>query len=151
MHQQNVDACADYVQVRRSIFLLFWPSKVRSSWLLLELADALLLEDVVLSSCSHQVTGCRWPPCFFGPTLSLSVLAHLYRPAMKKCHKILVPTKYRPPPRFHEFSPNFSRQYLCLQASYQKLVKAKVNHHHCPISVFLLLTSIQRPSQRSSV
>jgi hypothetical protein len=30
----------------------------------------------------------------------------------------------------------------------QKLVKAKSNHNHCPISVFLLITSIQRPSQR---
>jgi hypothetical protein len=34
MRQQNVGACADYVQVRQSIFLLFWPGKVRkqASW-----------------------------------------------------------------------------------------------------------------------
>jgi len=65
--------------------------------------------------------------------------------------QILAFTKYRRPPRFHWFSPNFSCQYLCSQASYQKLVKANSNHHHCPISVFLPLTSIQRPLQRSSV
>jgi hypothetical protein len=54
-------------------------------------------------------------------------------------------------PRLHLFSPNFSSQYLCSQASYQKLVKAKSDDHHHPISVFLLLTSIRRASQRSSV
>ncbi len=48
------------------------------------------------------------------------------------------------------FSPNSSSQYLCSQASYQKFVKAKSNHYHCRISVFLLMTSIQRPSQRST-
>jgi hypothetical protein len=70
MQQQNVGACADYVQVRWSIFLVFWPGKVRSIWLLPDLADVLLLEDVVLSSCSHQVTGWHWPPRFYGQTLS---------------------------------------------------------------------------------
>jgi hypothetical protein len=62
----------------------------------------------------------------------------------------LVSTKYRCPPRFHWFSPKISSQHLCSQASYQKLVKAKSNHHHCPISLFLLMTSIQRLSQRSA-
>ncbi len=57
--------------------------------------------------------------------------------------------KVRCPPRFHWFSPNYSSQYLCSQVSYQKLVKVKSNHHHCPISVFVLITSIQRPSHRS--
>ncbi len=64
--------------------------------------------------------------------------------------QILVLTKYRRPPRFHWFSPNFSSQYLCSQVSYQKLVKAKNNHHHCPKSVFLHMISTQRLSQRSA-
>ncbi len=134
--KQNVGACADYVHIWRSIFLLFWPSKVPSSRLLPDHADVLLLKDVILSSCSHQVTGCRWPPRFYGWTLSRTVPAHFYWPAMQKCHKILASTKYRRPPRFHWFSPNFTSHYLCSQASYQKLVKAKSDHHHCPISVF---------------
>ncbi len=43
-----------------------------------------------------------------------------------------------------------SSQYLCSQACYQKLVNAKSNHHHCLISVFILITSKLRPSQRSN-
>jgi hypothetical protein len=136
--------------MHRSISLLFWHGKVCSSWLLLDLADVLLLEDFVLSSCSHQVWCCRWPVRFYGRTLSHTVPAHLYRPAMQKTSQILASTKYRRLPKFHLFWPNFSSQYLCSQASYQKLVKAKSNHHHCSISVFLLMTSIQRPSQRST-
>ncbi len=73
--------------MHRSISLLFWLGKVRSSWLLPDLADVLRLEDVVLSSCSHQVWCCRWSPCFYGRTLSRTVPAHLYRPAMQKHHK----------------------------------------------------------------
>jgi hypothetical protein len=45
----------------------------------------------------------------------------------------LVLTKYGYLPRFHWFSPNFSSQYLCSQESYQRLVKSKSNHHHCPV------------------
>jgi|LakMenE01Jun11ns_1017448.scaffolds.fasta_scaffold9707782_1 hypothetical protein len=123
-------------------------SKVRSSRLLPDLTDVLLLEDVVLSSCSHQ---CRWPPRFYGRTLSRTVPAHWYRPAMQKRHKYWHWQNTGTPPRFHWFLPNFSSQYLCSQASYKKLVKAKSDHYHCLISVFLLLTSIQRPSQRSSI
>jgi hypothetical protein len=52
--QQNVGACADYVQVRRSISLLFWPGGVLSSWLVPDLADVLLFEDLVISSCSYK-------------------------------------------------------------------------------------------------
>jgi hypothetical protein len=62
----------------------------------------------------------------------------------------LASTKYWCPPRFHWFLSNFSSQYLCSQVSFQKLVKARSNHPHCPISVFLLMISIQRPSQRSA-
>jgi len=64
--------------------------------------------------------------------------------------QIMASTKYRRPPRFHWFLPNYSSQYLCSQASYQKVVKAKSNHHRCPISVFVLMTSIPRPSQISN-
>jgi hypothetical protein len=52
--QQNVGACADYVQVRRSISLLFWPGKVGSSWLP-DLTDVLLLEDVASPSDQLQL------------------------------------------------------------------------------------------------
>ncbi len=128
-------------RMRRSISLLFWPDKVRSSSLLLDYTDVLLLEDIVLSTCSYQVCCCRWPSCFYGWTLSPTLPAYLYRPAMQKTSQILASTKVRCPPRFHWFSPNYSSQYFCSQASCQKLVKAKSNHHHCPISVFLLTTS----------
>ncbi len=106
-HRQNI--CVDKIQatkcwrMRRSISLLFWPCKVRSSLLLQNLADVLLLlpEDVVLSMFSHQVCCCHWPPCFYGWTLSCTVPAYLYQPAMQKTSQILASTKYRHPPRFH--------------------------------------------------
>jgi hypothetical protein len=47
-------------------------------------------------------------------------------PQMKKTSQILALTKYRRPPRFHCFSPNYSSLYLCSQASYQKLVKITI-------------------------
>jgi hypothetical protein len=65
----------------------------------------------------------------------------LYRPAMLKTSQILAPTKYRRSPKIHWFSPNYSSLYICSQASYQKLVKTKSDHHHCPISVHILITS----------
>ncbi len=81
-------------------------------------------------------------------------LPHCTGSFVPACHaetsQILASTKCRRPPRFHWFSTNFSSQYLCTQASYQKLVKAKSDHHHCHISVFLIMTCIQRPSRRSS-
>jgi hypothetical protein len=40
----------------------------------------------------------------------------------------MAPTKYRRPPIFHKFLPNYSSHYLCSQVSYQKLVKTKSNH-----------------------
>ncbi len=119
-------------RMRRSISLLFLPSKVPSSWLLPDLAD-------VLSTCNHQVWCCRWPPCFYRRTLSFVPARHA------ETSQILASTKYRCPPNFTN-----SSQYLCSQASYQKLINAKSNHHHCPISVFLLMSSIQRLSQRST-
>jgi len=39
--------------MRRSISLFFWPGKVCSSWLLQELSDVLLSEDVLLSTCAQ--------------------------------------------------------------------------------------------------
>ncbi len=59
----------------------------------------------------------------------------LYRPAMQKTSKFLAPTKYRRPPKFHWFSPNYSSLYI------YKLVKTKSDHHHCPLSVYALTTS----------
>jgi hypothetical protein len=59
MRQQNIGACADYVQVRWSIFLLFWPGKVCSSWLLPDLADVLPLE---MLSAPYAVTKVDWLP-----------------------------------------------------------------------------------------
>jgi hypothetical protein len=60
---------------------------------------------------------------------------------MLKMSKNLAPTKYRQPPKIHLFFPNYSSPYICSQASYQKVVKTKNYHHHCPISVFILTTS----------
>ena len=110
-----------------------------SSWHLLDLTDVLLLEDVVLSSCSDWLL-------LAASLLWADSLPHCTGPTCRNVTNIDARL-----PRLHWFSPNFSSQYLCSQASYQKLVKAKSDHHHCPISVFLLLTSIRRASQRSSV
>ncbi len=68
----------------------------------------------------------------------------LYRPAMQKTSQIfkfLAPTKYRRPPKFHWFLPNYSSLYICSQASCKKLVKTKSDHHHCPLSVYALTSS----------
>jgi hypothetical protein len=50
-------------------------------------------------------------------------------------------TKYWHPPKIHRFSANYSSLYICSKASYQKVVKTKSDHHHCPISVYTLMTS----------
>ncbi len=88
------------------------------------------------------------------PALMGGLSPALYRLIVPARHgetsQILVLTKCQHPPRFHWFLPNFSSQYLCSQASYQKLVKAKSDHHHCQKLVFLFMTSTQRPTQRSS-
>ncbi len=110
--------------MHRSISLLFWPGKVRSSWLLPDLADVLLLEDAVLSSCSHQVWCSLWPSRFYGRTFSHTVPAHLYWPAMQKRHKYWCRQNIGARQDFTDFCQNFC-QYLCSQASYQKLVKQK--------------------------
>ncbi len=75
--------------MRGGISLLFWPGRVRSSWLLPDLADVLLLlpEGVDPSTCSHQVCCCRWPPCFYGRTLSRTVPAYCTGPPCRKRHK----------------------------------------------------------------
>jgi hypothetical protein len=65
----------------------------------------------------------------------------LYWPAMLKASQILAPTKYLRPPKIHRFSPNYGSLYISSQASYQKVVKTKSDHHHCPKSVFILTTS----------
>jgi hypothetical protein len=146
-HQQNVGACADYVQVCRSISLLFWPGGVLSSWLVPDLADVLLFEDLVISSCSYKwLVAANWP-AYMG---RLSPV--LYRPIRTSllCRNV---TKYR-----HQQNIGYSLFFAKIQQSvflltgvYQKVVKAKNYHHHCSMSVFLFLTSIWRPSQRSSV
>ncbi len=46
---------------------------------------------------------------------------------MPKTHKVLALKKCWCPPKFQQFSPNFSSQYLCSQVFYQKMVKAKSN------------------------
>ncbi len=38
--------------------------------------------------------------------------------------------------------PNYSSLNLCSQASYQKLVKTKSDHHHCPISVHIIILTL---------
>jgi hypothetical protein len=65
----------------------------------------------------------------------------LHWPAMLKESQILAPTKYLRPPKIHRFSPNYGSLYISSQASYQKVVKTKSDHHHCPKSVFILTTS----------
>ncbi len=95
---QNVGAC-----VEASPY--FWPGRVHSSWLLPDLADVLLRipEGIDPSTCSRQVCRCHWPPCFYGQTLSRTVVPARHA---ENCHNIGV-DKYWRPPRFHWFSPNY--------------------------------------------
>ena len=94
--QQNVgiDKISAWTESRRqqnvgSISLLFKPGRVRSSWLLPDLAHVLLLfpGGVDPSMCSHQVCCCRWPPCFYGRTLSSTVTANCTGLPCRKHHK----------------------------------------------------------------
>jgi len=85
-------------------------------------------------------------PAFMGrlspPLYRLIVPAH-HAENLTNIHvdKILAPAK---------ISPNYSSLNICSQVSYQKLVKTKSDHHYCPISVLILMTSKLRPSQRSN-
>ncbi len=119
---------------RRSPYYSIWLGRVHCCWLLPDLAEDLLrLPDggVDPFACSHQVWRCLWLPCFYGWTLSRMGL--LFRPPMPKMSQIL--------PKIHWFSPNYGSLYTCSQASYQKVVKTKSDHHHCPISVYTHMTS----------
>ncbi len=85
--------------------------------------------------CPYAVTKCGVAtgcPAFMG-----GLSPKLYRPAMQKRHKHWRQQHIGAYQDFR-FLPNFSSQNLCWKASYQKMVKAKSNHHHCPISVFPL-------------
>ncbi len=44
----------------------FGPAKSAAADFSQTLLMFFFLEDVVLSTCSHQVCCCRWPPCFMG-------------------------------------------------------------------------------------
>ena len=110
--RQNVGACAEASPYH------FGPSKSAAA----DFSQTSLMFSSCKTLCSPRaVTKCdvaAGRPAFMG---GLS----LYRPAMQKTSQILASTKYRRLPRFHWFSPNYSSQYLCSQASHQKLVKAK--------------------------
>ncbi len=104
--------------------------------------DLLLLPDgVALCACSHQVRHFLQPPCFYGRTLSHTVLACCTCQPCWKCLKLWRQKKVSPPPKIHWFLPNCSSPYICSQASFQRVVKTKSDHHQCPISVFILTTS----------
>ncbi len=66
-----------------------------------------------------------WSHCMQSPSVALLLAALLlwadskpyctgllYRPAMLKTSQILVPTKYRRPPKIHRFLPNYSCLYI---------------------------------------
>ncbi len=88
----------------------------------------------------------------YGRTLSRTVPAYLYQPTMQKTSQILAFTKFfnKISTRFHWFWPNYSSQYLYSQASYQKskIGKSKKQSQSLSHISFLLITSIQRLSQR---
>jgi hypothetical protein len=141
MHQQNVGACAEASSccfgLAKSAIAGFFQTSLMFSFL------NMLSSPHAVNKCG-VAAGC---PAFMGGLSPALYRAHLYRPAMQKHHKHWHQQNIGARQDFR-FSPNFSSQYLCSQASYQKLVQAKSNHHHCPISVFLLMTYIQRPPQR---
>ncbi len=89
-----------------------------------------LITSLAVTKC-YVAAGC---PALMGGLSPALYRAHLYRPAMQKHHKHWCQQNIGTRQDFW-FSPNFSSQYLWSQASYQKLVQAKSNHHHCPISV----------------
>ncbi len=135
-----------------SISLLFRPGRVRSSWLFPDLAEVLLLLPVVVdpSMCSRQVCCCCWPPCFFERTLSHTVLAYCTKPPCRKRHKYCRRQNIDARQDFTNFRQTIAVNISAHNISaYKKMVKARSDHHLCPISV--LITSKLRPSQRSNV
>ncbi len=106
-------------------------------------------EDVVSSSCSHWVTGYSLPADLYGQTSSAMSRPCCTGPPCQKVTKYWCQQKNLRLPKFHRFSTTFSSQYLCSEVSYRKMVNAKDAHYNCPISVFLHLTFIWRPSRRS--
>ncbi len=127
---------------RRRIPLLFWLGRVHSSWLIPDLAEDLLRlpDGVDPLACSRQVWRCLWPPAFMGG-LPPALYRHIVSAHMQKMSQSLAPTKYRRLLKIHWFSPNYRSLYIRSQASYQKVVKTKSDHHYCPISVHILTTS----------
>jgi hypothetical protein len=74
----------------------------KSAWLIPDLADVLLLEDVVLSSCSHQVrlplaASHLWADSLPHRTCSFLPARHA------EISQILTSIKYQRPPRFHYY------------------------------------------------
>ncbi len=126
--------------MQESISLLFCPSRVRSSWLLPDLSDVLLLlpEGIDPSTCSRQMCCCWWAPCFYGQTLSCTVPAYCTGPPCRKRHKYWCWKNIGACQDFIDFCQTIV--VYNSQPSYQKLVKTKSDHHHCPISVHILIT-----------
>ncbi len=85
--------------------LTVWLGKVHSCWLLPDLVEDLLrLSDgVALFACSRQVWRCLQPSCFYGQTLSPTVLTYCTSLPCWKHHKFFALTKYRRPPKIHWF------------------------------------------------
>ncbi len=101
------------------------PIKISYFSLMVMLSVNSVVKWGIVSSC----------PAFMG-RLSPYYSDLLYWPAMLKMSKTLA--NYRCAPKIHWFSLNCSSPYICSQASYQKGVKTKSDHHHCPISVCIL-------------
>jgi hypothetical protein len=75
----------------------------------------------------------------------------LYQPAMQKMSQILASTNISARRDFTNFRQTIAVNISeASQASYQKLVKTKCDHHHCSVSVHIAITSKSRPSQRSN-
>ncbi len=103
-HQQNPRVDKILAHAWKHL-LSVWPGRVHSSWLLPDLADVLLRipEGVDPSTCSHQVCRCHWPPCFYGRTLSRTVVPARHAENVTN----IGIDKYWRPPRFHWFLPNY--------------------------------------------
>jgi hypothetical protein len=94
------------------------------------------ISQIVLITCSRQVWHCLWPPCFYGRTISRTVLAYCTGPLCWKRHKFWRRENIGVRLKFTDFCQTIAVYvYICSQVSYQKVVKTKSDHHHCPISV----------------
>jgi hypothetical protein len=145
-HRQNVGACAEASPycfgLAKSAAAEFSQTSPMFSYFSLKMLHSPRAINIcaVAAVCPAFMGGHSWPA--------------LYRlictgPPCRKCHKYWCRQNICGQD-FTDFRQTIAVNISVHRHPYQKLIKAKSNHHHCPISIFLPITSILRPSQISN-